>query len=57
MYTITVQSGTQESPTPAVYNVPEYEVKNGVLTLAIDNDHDVLIPLFHVLSIDIQRHD
>jgi len=25
--------------------------------LAIDDDHDIVIPLFQVVTVDIQRHD
>jgi len=38
------------------YTVQGYEVKDGVLTLAIDQDHDIVIPLFQVVMVDIQRH-
>ena len=57
MYTITVRylAGSEEKE--AAYSAPEYEVKNGVMTLAVDNDHDLVLPLFHVAKVDIQRHE
>jgi hypothetical protein len=42
----------------AVYlRVKEYEIREGMLTLALDHDHDVVIPLFQVTAVDIVRHD
>lgn len=57
MYAITVQLETREGVVSTVYDVPEYEISNGVLTLALAKDHDLVIPLFHVPSVDMQRHD
>jgi hypothetical protein len=55
VYTITVSQLHKGEDTQAVYDVQEYEVKEGVLTLAFDNNHDVVIPLFQVSIVDIQR--
>jgi hypothetical protein len=55
VYTITVTRLAQGQETQAIYDVREYEVKDGVLTMALDNNHDIVIPLFQVLIVDIQR--
>ena len=55
MYSITVHSVVKGEEGQEVYSVPEYEVKDGVLTLAVDIDHDVVVPLYHVTKIDIRR--
>jgi hypothetical protein len=57
VYTITVQPLGEGPEKRVVYSVPEYEVKNGVLTLAVDKDHDIVIPLFQVATVDIQRSE
>jgi hypothetical protein len=57
LYTITVRWLAKTQVEQAVYSVPEYEVKDGVLTLAIDHKHDLVIPLFDVATVDIQRQD
>ena len=42
----------------AVYSpVKEYEIKNNLLTLAFDDNHDVVIPLFQVTAVDIVRQE
>jgi hypothetical protein len=56
MYQITVTWLEGERPDEVHGPAEEYEVKNGVLTVAIDRDHDVVIPLYHVKSVDIVRH-
>jgi hypothetical protein len=35
--------------------IEEYEIEGGMLTLAYDRDHDVVIPLFQVETVDIRR--
>ncbi len=55
MYNITVHSVVKGEEMQEVYSVPEYEVKDGALTLATDIDHDVVIPLYHVTKVDIAR--
>ena len=55
MYTITVH---RPGPEQAVYSpVKEYEIKESVLTLAFDDNHDVVIPLFQVTTVDIVRQE
>ena len=35
----------------------EYEIKDGMLTLAFDDNHDLVIPLFQVATVDIVREE
>ena len=54
MYTITVSRPGAEQ---IVYSqVKEYEIEAAMLTLAFDDNHDVVIPLFQVVAVDIVRH-
>lgn len=56
MYTITVTR--PEGEKQGVYSqVEEYEIIDGVLTLAFDDDHDLVIPLFRVTAVDIVRQE
>ncbi|MBN1461817.1 MAG: hypothetical protein JXA57_19985 [Armatimonadetes bacterium] len=55
MYTVSV-SRSDVDGRGTTYTVQEYEIKDGVLTLAIDDDHDIVIPLFEVVMVDIQKH-
>ena len=57
MYTITVRWLAESQEKQAVYSVPEYEVTDGVLTVAYDHDHDLVIPLFAVATVDIQKQE
>lgn len=55
MYTITV-SRPGEAHEQAVYSlVEEYEIKDGLLTVALSSDHDIVIPLFQVTAVDIVK--
>ena len=55
MYTVTVN---RPGPEQTVYSpVQEYEIKESVLTLAFDDNHDVVIPLFQVAAVDIVREE
>ena len=55
MYTITIK---RTGPDHAFYSpVKEYEIKDGILTISIDDDHDVVVPLFQVMDVDIFRHE
>ena len=55
MYTITVN---RPGPEQAIYSpVKEYEIKDSMLTLAFDDNHDVVIPLFQVTTVDIVRQE
>jgi hypothetical protein len=57
MYTITV-SRSEKGQAEAVYSlVKDYEIKDGMLTVAFDDNHDVVIPLFHVTAVDIVREE
>ena len=56
VYTVSVSRSDVDGK-GTTYTVQEYEVKDGVLTLAIDQDHDIVIPLFHVAMVDIQKGD
>ena len=44
-------------PTHRSKTVNEYESKDMLLTLAIDDNHDVVIPLFQVMAVDIVRQE
>jgi hypothetical protein len=55
VYTITV---SRPGPEQTVYSpVKEYETKDSMLTLAFDDNHDVVIPLFQVTAVDIVRQE
>ena len=56
VYTVSVSRSDVDGK-GTTYTVQEYEVKDGVLTLAIDQDHDIIIPLFQVAMVDIQKGD
>jgi hypothetical protein len=57
MYTITVSRSAQGQE-EAVYSVvKDYEIKDGMLTVAFDDNHDVVVPLFHVTAVDIVRQE
>jgi frataxin-like iron-binding protein CyaY len=53
VYTITVSR--QDRPETVYPLVRDYEVKGGVLTLAFDDHHDLVIPLYQVVTVDIQK--
>ena len=57
MYTITVTRPTDDKSPAAYEHVKEYEIQHGVLTLALDDNHDYVIPLFQVMAVDIVRQD
>jgi hypothetical protein len=57
VYTVAIQWLGEGPEKQATYSVPDYEVKDGVLTLAIDRHHDVVIPLFQVVRVDIERQE
>lgn len=55
MYTVTV-TWMAEWKKQVVYSpIEEYEIEGAMLTLAYDKGHDVVIPLFQVETVDIQR--
>ena len=55
MYTITVN---RPGPEQAIYSpIKEYEIKDSMLTLAFDDNHAVVIPLFQVTTVDIVRQE
>jgi hypothetical protein len=55
MYVIKV---SRPGPEQAVYSpVKDYEIKDNLLTLAFDDNHDVVIPLFRVTAVDIARQE
>ena len=55
LYTITV---SRPGPEQAIYSpVKQYEIKDSMLTLAFDDNHDVVIPLFQVTGVDIVRQE
>lgn len=37
--------------------VKDYQIAESLLTMAFDGDHDLVIPLFQVTSVDIVRHE
>lgn len=55
MYRITISWMSSEEPDEVYFPAEEYEVKNGVLTIAMDSDHDVVVPLDNVRRVDIER--
>jgi|OpeIllAssembly_1097287.scaffolds.fasta_scaffold2009034_2 frataxin-like iron-binding protein CyaY len=57
MYTITVSRSAQGQEGAVYSPVKDYEIKDGMLTVAFDDNHDVVIPLFHVTAVDIVRHE
>jgi len=56
LYSIKVRWLTQAGEEQALHSVRKYKVENGVLVLAVDYDHDIVIPLYQVAAVDIQRH-
>lgn len=57
MYTIGVRWNNDAHERATYTAVMEYEIQDGILTLAFDNDHDLVIPLFQVTAVDIVRED
>ena len=57
MYTITVSRSAQGQEGAVYPLVKDYEIKDGMLTVAFDDNHDVVIPLFHVTAVDIVREE
>jgi frataxin-like iron-binding protein CyaY len=57
VFTISVRWNNDAHERAAYTAVQEYEIEDGVLTLAFDNDHDLVIPLFQVTSVDIVREE
>jgi len=57
MYTITVSRSAQGQEETVYSLVKDYEIKDGMLTVALDDNHDIVIPLFHVRAVDIVRHE
>jgi hypothetical protein len=55
VYAVTVSWQTEWKKQVVYTSVTEYEIADGVLTLAFDADHGLVIPLYHVESVDIQR--
>jgi hypothetical protein len=57
VYTISVRWNNDAHERATYSAVKEYEIKDGILTLAFDNDHDLVIPLFQVTTVDIARDE
>jgi hypothetical protein len=58
MYNVTVTWRASNGNKQAVYTpIKEYEVEGAVLTLALDTNHDLVIPLWDVETVDIQRQE
>lgn len=55
MYRITVNWMSSEEPDEVYFPAEEYEVKNRVLTIAMDSNHDIVVPLNNVRSVNIDR--
>ena len=55
MYHITVTWLEAERTSEEYGTAVDYEVKDGVLTVALSRDHDVVIPLGQVKRIDVVR--
>ena len=55
MYRITVNWMSTEEPEEVYVPAEEYEVKSGVLTVAMNSDHDIVVPLNNVRSVNIER--
>jgi hypothetical protein len=54
VYRVTI-TWLDDEPETVFFPVEAYEVKNGVLTLALSTDQDLVIPLQHVKIADIER--
>lgn len=57
MYTITVRRIAQGQEEDVYSPIKDYEIEGGMLTLAFDENHDLVIPLFHVSTVDIARQE
>jgi hypothetical protein len=55
MYYVTVRWLAQVGEPQAVYHGMDYEIEGDLLTIAIGEDHDVVVPLSRVAQVDIQR--
>lgn len=55
MYTVTVTWMAEWKKQVVYSQIKEYEIEGGMLTLAYDSNHDMVIPLFQVETVDIQR--
>ena len=55
MYTITVRYLAQAGEPRGVYCSKDYEIESGLLTVAIDKGHDIVIPLAQVATVDVVR--
>lgn len=55
LYTITVTRSVKGHEQAVHDSVKDYEIMEGVLTLAFDEDHDLVIPLSRVIAVDIVR--
>jgi hypothetical protein len=57
VYTVSVRWNNDAHERATYTDVKEYEIEDGILTLAFDSDHDLVIPLFQVTAVDIQRQE
>ncbi len=57
MYTINVRWCNDSHERATYTSVAEYEIKDGILTLAFNEDHDLVVPLFQVTAVDIVREE
>jgi hypothetical protein len=55
VYTITITRSVPGHEQTVYAPVKEYEIKDGVLTLGFDENHDVVVPLFQVMAVDVVR--
>lgn len=55
MYTISVRWSDDVHERATYSGVQEYEIRDGVLTMAFSEDHDVILPLYQVTTIDVVR--
>ena len=53
MYTISVRWSDDVHERVTYTDVAEYDVNKGVLKLTFDDQHDLLLPLFQVTTVDI----
>ena len=57
LYTITITWPVERHERNVYPMVKDYQIAESLLTMAFDGDHDLVIPLFQVTSVDIVRHE
>ena len=57
MYRLNIRWGNDAHERATYMDVEEYEVKDGILTLTLDDEREVIVPLFQVTAVDVVRED